>query len=201
MVQGADAQKMRDVFVAMPDSVLPYLSKVNKEDFIDFMDSKMKAVVKNTFGEQSEMTALTADYAKVNLSGRSSLELKLLPLADSTRVICMIRTVGDSLKTSSSIFFYAADWSKRLKRSDYLKLPEMAEYMIQRPDSISAEDYTRKEQKIDVFLQNATFVDNGNLCFTLSTGEMNEDDRKEVTPYIKGKIEYVWNKKDFARNN
>ena len=35
----AEGLKMRDVFKQMPDSLLPYLSKNNRLDFIDFMES------------------------------------------------------------------------------------------------------------------------------------------------------------------
>ena len=38
----ASAQNMRSVFIAMPDSITPLLTKVNKEDFVDFLDNKGK---------------------------------------------------------------------------------------------------------------------------------------------------------------
>ena len=39
------AQDMKSVFIAMPDSITPLLTKVNKEDCVDFLDSNMKAEV------------------------------------------------------------------------------------------------------------------------------------------------------------
>ena len=44
------AQNMKSVFIAMPDSITPLLSQVNKEDCVDFLDSNMKAEVTNRFG-------------------------------------------------------------------------------------------------------------------------------------------------------
>lgn len=41
---------IRDIFKQMPDSLMPYLSQNNRLDFIDFLDSHMKAEVRNTFG-------------------------------------------------------------------------------------------------------------------------------------------------------
>ena len=43
----AQAQDARTVFINMPDSLMPLLTKVNREDCIDFLDSKMRAQVKN----------------------------------------------------------------------------------------------------------------------------------------------------------
>ena len=46
----AFAQDMKSVFVSMPDSVAPLLTKVNKEDCVDFLAYDMKAEVKNRLG-------------------------------------------------------------------------------------------------------------------------------------------------------
>ena len=44
------AQEAKTLFVNMPDSLSPLLTKVNREDCIDFLESKMKAQVENRFG-------------------------------------------------------------------------------------------------------------------------------------------------------
>ena len=51
----ASAQDMKSVFIAMPDSITPLVTKVNKEDCVDFLDSNMKAEVKNRFDGTAEM--------------------------------------------------------------------------------------------------------------------------------------------------
>ena len=48
-------QEAKAVFVSMPDSLSPLLTAVNRADFIDFLESKMKAKVENRFGGESEM--------------------------------------------------------------------------------------------------------------------------------------------------
>ena len=53
------AQEAKTCFKNMPDSICPLLSAVNRADFIDFLESKMKAEVTNSFGGKSEMTELT----------------------------------------------------------------------------------------------------------------------------------------------
>ena len=50
------AQEAKTLFVNIPDSLTPLLTKVNREDCIDFLESKMKAQVENRFGKKSEMT-------------------------------------------------------------------------------------------------------------------------------------------------
>ena len=41
------AQEAKTCFKNMPDSICPLLSAVNRADFIDFLESKMKAEVTN----------------------------------------------------------------------------------------------------------------------------------------------------------
>ena len=115
------AQDMKTVFVSMPDSVLPLLTKVNREDCVDFLASNMKAVVKNRFGKQVELKKLTPDYLQMQTSARSTLEMKLLPMSDSTQVICMVNTVCASA-CDSRISFYTPQW-KPLPKEDFLQLP------------------------------------------------------------------------------
>lgn len=46
--------KMRDVIKQMPDTLVPYLKQNARLDFIDFMDSDMKAEVNNDLGGKSQ---------------------------------------------------------------------------------------------------------------------------------------------------
>ena len=44
------AQDIKSLFIELPDSLSPLLTKVNREDFGDFLASNMKAEVRNRFG-------------------------------------------------------------------------------------------------------------------------------------------------------
>ena len=62
------AQNMKDIVRTMPDSIIPLLSLNNRLDFVDYIDSKMKAEVTNQLGGKSEMTTLTDDFAHIRVS-------------------------------------------------------------------------------------------------------------------------------------
>ena len=61
-------QTAKDCFKAMPDSLTPLLTEVNKADCIDFLESKMKAEVTNRLGQKSEMTELAPDYIRMQMT-------------------------------------------------------------------------------------------------------------------------------------
>lgn len=71
------AQEAKTLFVNMPDSLSPLLTKVNREDCIDFLESKMKAQVENRFGKKSEMTDLSKDYIRMQMSSQSTWQMKV----------------------------------------------------------------------------------------------------------------------------
>ena len=68
MGQALQAQKMRDVFAAMPDSVLGIMTKNNRLDCIDFIENDMEAKVRNRFDGFSVLKALTVDYLDLQLT-------------------------------------------------------------------------------------------------------------------------------------
>ena len=112
---GAVGLKMRDVFKQMPDSLLPYLSENNRLDFIDFIDSKMKAEVRNRLGGTSEMTVLTDSTLSIRMSNALQVDMLLLrveePADTSRQVVCLIETFGsDSLSLESTVRFYTPTW-------------------------------------------------------------------------------------------
>lgn len=104
----AQAQDARTVFINMPDSLMPLLTKVNREDCIDFLDSKMRAQVKNKFGNMSEMTDLSVDYIRMKMTEQSDWQMKLLTTTDSTKIVCAISTAC-APACDSEIRFYTTD--------------------------------------------------------------------------------------------
>lgn len=111
----ASAIEMKDVFSAMPDSVLPTLTRNNRLDMIDFKVSGMKAEVNDVFDDKSTLDTLTADYLHITLSEAVKVEMKLLPsssqLADSaSHVICMVMTYGKQ-PIESKVTLFTSQWT------------------------------------------------------------------------------------------
>jgi len=178
------AQNMKSVFIAMPDSITPLLSQVNKEDCVDFLDSNMKAEVTNRFGGKTEMKVLTDDYVLMQTTPGSTLEMKLLPVNDSTKVVCMVKTVCASA-CDSEIRFYASDWSKEFSKDDFLQQPDVETFYL--PQDSVTEEYTLIRKKADMHLMKASLSkDDVSLTFIYTTPEyMNKEDKEKLLPYLK----------------
>ena len=106
----AQELKLRDVFRQIPDSLMPTLSVNNRLDFIDFMDSNMKAEVTNELGGKSLMTALTDDSLSLRLNDACQIQLMLV--ADK-RWLCLVSTIGVENEWSQSVVdFYTTSWQR-----------------------------------------------------------------------------------------
>ena len=180
----ASAQDMKSVFIAMPDSITPLLTKVNKEDFVDFLDSNMKAEVKNRFDGTAEMKVLTEDYTLVQTSEIGTLEMKLLPVNDSTKVICMVKTVCASA-CDSDVRFYTSDWSKELDAASLLQRPSADVFFL--PDDTLSEEGVLIRKKADMHLMKVSLSkDVPTLTFIYTTPDyLNQEDKEKLLPHLR----------------
>ena len=106
---------LKDVFKQMPDSLMPYLTLNNRLDFIDFMDSHMKASVSNMTGGTSEMTALTDDSLSIRMSDALRVDMLLLTLDEPVDSICQVVVfvetfLADSIYGESVCKTFTVDW-------------------------------------------------------------------------------------------
>ena len=119
-VGSAQEPALRDVFRQIPDSLVPSLTVNNRLDFIDFMDSNMKAVVRNRLDGISEMTALTDDSLSIRMSDALRVDMLLLkldtPVDTIQDVVVFAETfLTDSIYGETVVKFYTPDWQQITK--------------------------------------------------------------------------------------
>lgn len=192
------AQEAKTLFVNLPDSLSPLLTKVNREDCIDFLESNMKAQVDNRFGKKSEMTDLGKDYIRMQMSEQTTWQMKVLALNDSTNVICTVSTAC-APACDSSIRFFTTDW-KELPTSTYITLPAMNDF-LNAADSTEIYAYDEARRSADILLLKADFnKDNTELTVTLATPDyMSKEAAETLKPFLRRPIVYRWNNGAFAR--
>ena len=183
-VTSAFAQDMKSVFVSMPDSIAPLLTKVNKEDCVDFLAYNMKAEVKNRFGGATELKVLTDDYLFLQTTANSSMEMKLLPINDSTKVVCVIKTVCSSA-CDSEVHFYSSDWKQKLITTDYMSKPEGDMFFL--PVDSADEEYALIRKEANVHLMKASLSkEDVSLTFIYTTPDyLNKENKEKLEPYLR----------------
>ena len=194
------AQDMKSLYIALPDSLSPLLSKVNREDFGDFLASNMKAEVKNRFGRSSQMLKMTDDYLQLKLSSVSSAEMKLLPVNDSTKVICVVKTYRGPVM-DSQIRFYSTEW-KELPASDYIQLPERDAFYIlpETPEKRDSLALLKTQADMDLYKIRLS-QDKPEMYFTYTTPDfMEKEAAKSLGSYIRKEfLCYRWENGKFVK--
>lgn len=197
LAQSLVRPKMRDWLVAMPDSVMPLLTKNNRLDFIDFYDARMEAVVTNRMEGKSRMDALTNDFLRINYTRTTDVAMKLLLVNDTTDVLCMVTTVKASVD-DSRIAFFNAQWQP-LDVASCIHEPSLGDFRsTQQGDSASW-----AWSKLDVFFRTyqLSTEDTGLKCVLTAINNLSEEDRMAVNPYVRQEpILYRWIDGRFVRN-
>ena len=133
----ADSVKIRDVFREMPDSLMPYLSLNNRLDFIDFIDSDMKAEVHNMLGGTSEMTSMADDSLTIRMSNGLRVDMLVM---DST--VVMIETfLVDSIYGESKVSYFTTQWQP-------LQQPSLSEAQEQRISRLKLQNIVKRDDDL-----------------------------------------------------
>ena len=133
----AQSVTLRDMFKQMPDSLMPYLTKNNRLDFIDFLDSGMKAEVKNKLGGTSEMLSLADDSLTISMNPSLRTDLLLL---DST--VVMVETFKvDSLYGQSRVHYFTTTWQP-------IASPTLSEAQRARIRSLEMQNILKRDEEL-----------------------------------------------------
>lgn len=193
------AQQVRESFANMPDSLSTLLTKVNREDFIDFLDSNMKAEVNNRLGGKSEMTKLTADFLEVKMTTESTYQLKVLTRADSTQLLCAVSTVCGPA-CDSHIDFFTTDWQSLDIKALLPIAPTLTDFLKPLPEDAA---YTLRNayRQADMLFAKATLSpDDATLTFTFTTPDyMDAEAAKLIEPYIIPTVTLHWDGAKFVK--
>ena len=169
-VWGMKAQEMDAVFVAMPDQYVPQLENAWRKDLIDLYNSGKEAKLKNTMNGFSTLKKLTDDYLLLQVTERSTVEMKLLPLVNDTYVVCMITTVYGPVP-DSQVEFFTTDW-KLLDSAD-LYTPVPVEWFI----------------KDDADKNRTAFIEaTARLDMDLRKYSLSPDDQTLTVEYMRGQL-------------
>ena len=185
----AQAQKMEDYFIRIPDNFIVQLEEAWRRDLVDLYKSGKPAILENTMQGKSVLKKLTDHYLLLQSTESSIVELKLLSLVNNTHIICMIETVYAPV-ADSRVSFYTTDW-QRLP-SDDIFTPVTDEWFRIEPLDPSLQEHF---QQLNIFLVKYSLSDeNETLTAEYMTPLLLDDDtRQRLTPLLKlGPKIYTW---------
>lgn len=197
LTSGVWAQDMAAVFTAMPDSLVPQLENAWRKDLVDLFRTGKEARLKNRMNGMSVLEKLTPDYLLLQVTGSSTIEMKLLPLINNTLVVCVVTTVDGPVPDSRVAFFTTA-WEP-LKSAD-LFVPVTADWFIREDADRDDPAFLDAVARLDMELMKYSLnPDSPTLTATYTTPlYLSEEERDKATPFLKSTPKvYTWEKFHF----
>ena len=187
------AGDLRKLFIDMPDSIMPTLTRSERMDFLDYLDSGMKARVRNKLGGESVMTSFSDNSLTVMTSQSGRLEMVLFPFKRGRNLICIIRTVTARFE-DSRLSFYNEDWTPVDSRK-LIALPQFEDYLTK--EALKQDSLPELKEQSLLRLQSATAVDGG-LEFRYTSLDYIGEDADRFKSWFKTEpVIYGWNGKRF----
>ena len=182
---GVSAQSLREVWIEMPDSILPYLSKSQRTELADYVEMKAEPAVLSTFGDSVRIERMTNNYLLLKANEATRLEIKLL----DNNTLALVQTwMAPAAESKLSLF--NLQWQPKEAVVDY-------KVNIIKPDSMSDEDFSDLKTLMSPRLKEYRLsADNNSLSVSWNYPLLSKKDVKCVTELLKPQV-LNWTGKDF----
>ena len=188
----SQAQGLHRFFIDTPDSIQPYMKKLDREAMILSADPSKDtcSYMSILYGGTVSITHLSSELIVFNPSNTFTQEFAILP-TDSDSVFCVVSTYK-APEGESNVKIYDRNWSllSTLDLTDKAKLA--------RPDSISEARFEEivQTQEIKMVLASIDRKNTKQLNIEYSMPLMSSDEKKAFLPLIL-KTNLKWNGKTF----
>ena len=125
----ANAQKVGDLFLSMPDKIVPTLSKQQRFEMLEYSKLNRRDSVRNKFNEyvsiqhyDSINQLITFNTTKNNLT-----ETKIFEMENGSAVVAVINTVLQPVRLSTIQFYNTTNWQPMLLFTD---IPTAKQWLI-----------------------------------------------------------------------
>ena len=182
---GVSAQSLREVWIEMPDSILPYLSKSQRTELADYVEMKAEPAVLSTFGDSVRIEHMTNNYLLLKANEATRLEIKLL----DNNTLALVQT-WMAPAAESKLRLFNLQWQPKEAVVAY-------KVNIVKPDSMSDEDFADLKTLMSPRLKEYRLsADNNSLSVSWNYPLLSKKDVKRVTELLKPQV-LNWTGKDF----
>ncbi len=172
-----EEQTMRQIWMDMPDEMVPYLNQSNRTELADYVDMKVDAAIRNKLEDTTRIERLTPEYIRVKLNASHRLEMRLLQKADGSKVLCVVNTwLGPA--ADSRLSFYDTDWHQL---ADISVPTATNDQLCSRPEGMSQERYEELLAMLDPLLTEIVLSETDDaITFRRSVPIVSNDDLPEL---------------------
>ncbi|MDO5570739.1 MAG: DUF3256 family protein [Bacteroidales bacterium] len=197
----AFSQNISTLFEIMPDEQLIQIDTNRRKDMYDLKKNGKDSKMLNKLGGYSEITNLTDDYLKLQVSQNSTFEMRILDSIQGGKILAVIKTVC-APSCDSEISFYNSVW-QRIPQNEIFVKPSVKDFLLE--STLADDSLTNEIIKVaDINFLNMSFVDGKpEISVTIPFEELlPEEEIKFIKPYIKETPLFLeWKEGRFVKKN
>ena len=179
------AQSLREVWIEMPDSILPYLSKSQRTELADYVEMKAEPVVLNVFGDSVRIERMTNNYLLVKASEVTILEIKLL----DNNTLALVQT-WKAPAAESKLSLFNLQWQPKEAVVEYNE-------NIVKPDTMTDEEFNDLKSLMYPRLKEYRLSpENNSLSVSWNYPLLSKKELKRMVDLLKPKV-LNWTGRDF----
>lgn len=189
---------INSVILSMPDDIIYGLQASQKELLVatDLADTAVVTVSTNIYPDIKRLS-ITDSYVSLQTSDASTTQIKLLPLVNNSKIICVVKTVCGGF-CDSKIQFYTTDW-KPIDGSDLFPRP-VIDWFIKPDADRNSDSFKNAVAVLDltpIKISLSARHDTADIEYGISR-YLSADDYEMLKPYLvqENKV-LVWDKISF----
>ena len=193
------SQEISSVFLSMPDNIIFGLEAAQKDLLIsnpnDTTDLKID---RGTFSELKRL-AISADYIYLQTSDAGTTQIKLLPLINDSKIICVVKTVCGKI-CDSQVQFYTTKWLPIVQGELLPKINK--DLFIKAESDRNSQDFENAYKYLDMnpFKIELSPTDTSMKITYDIKDYLSEEDYKKIQPFlIEEPITLAWDKTSYKR--
>lgn len=188
---------VKDIIKTIPQEFLPYIDEDRRKEINEFAGVQDTMEIKNSLNGTTRIFTANDNFAQIDLNEAARLQIKLLPVNDSTQIICLLKTVTKPVP-DSKIGFYSTAWVP-LSSDFNLSLSNNTDSLLAyfAADSMTVDEYEELKRNIEPVIISADIAkDENTITFSLSIPFVPKDDYDNIKAMIKQKT-FKWDGKHF----
>lgn len=176
------AQNIADVFLTMPDNIILGLESTEKEILIANAKDTTEIMISKDIGGSVKRLAVSDDYIALQTSEVGTTQIKLLPLINDSKIVCVVKTVCGSA-CDSQIRFYTTKW---IPIEQNLFPEKNKDWFIKEDADRNSQDFKNVYEALDINLIKIEMsADNTTIkVFYDIEKYLSEEDLKKVQPFL-----------------
>ena len=179
----ASAQDLSTLILSMPDNIIMGLETDQKLALSGKATDTATVKVQTAIYDNIVRTAFNEDYIALKTSDAGTTQIKLLPLINDSKIICVIKTVHGEI-SDSQISFYTTKWIP-IPQTNLLP-PKSIDWFLKSGIDRNSQDYINATTVVDILPIELSFKENGdNIIATFDIkGYLSERDYQNLQPFL-----------------